>query len=371
MFLNRVAGDYWDQVRELVEDWAARVPSVARRDVVARLRSPHDRQFSAAFWELYLHETFLRAGFEVESHPSVSGPRPPDFRVTRGKERFYVEATCVFGTATGSGATARRQALYEAVDRIHSPNFFLSIDVESIGEAAPRTRRLRADLERWLSSLDPDNIELVLGRDPRGQRFVWEEQGWRVWFRPIPVRIEARGATDHRVLGVFGPGEAQWLDDASELRRTIRSKGKAYGVLDAPLVIAVMVGTPFHDEVDTISALYGTWKVQFDINSPDDARSVRGRDGYWGSPDEWRHTHVSGVLLAHAVAPWRVADEVPELWAHPRATQQVSSLPVWRSAVLADNRIERIEPSQPASSFYGLPAGWPEGEPFSREHLAD
>jgi len=365
-FLNRVAGGYWDQVRDLVEDWASRVPEVGGRDIVARLRSSSDRQSRAAFWELYLHETFLRAGYEVELHPSVQGPRPPDFLVSRGEERFYVEATCVFGAGTDAGAIARRQDLYDAVERIHSPNFFLSIDVEAIGPHAPATSRLRRALERWLSGLNPDETELVLGRERAGEYFLWEERGWQVWFRPIAVRADARGAPDHRVLGVFGSGEAQWLDDASELRETIRSKGNAYGVLDAPFLIAVMVGTPFHDEEDTISALYGTWQIQFSVNNPDDARSVRARDGYWGSPGDWKHTHVSGVLLAHSVSPWRVTQEVPELWHHPHATDQVTALPNWRSAELADDRICHIDPAAELSGFYSLPAPWPQGEPFPR-----
>ena len=363
-FLNRVAGGYWDQIRDLVEDWASRVPDAARRDIVARLRSSSDRQSGAAFWELYLHETFVQAGYAVEVHPSVDGPRPPDFRVTRGADRFYVEATCVFGARTDAGAIARRQALYDAVESIHSPNFFLSINVEAIGPNAPATRKLRRDLERWLAGLDPDTTDLVLGREPSGDHFLWEEQGWRIWFRPIPVRADARGAPDHRVLGVFGPGEAQWIGDASELRQTIRSKGNAYGALDAPFLIAVMIATPFHDEEDTISALYGTRQIQFSPGNPDRARSVRARDGYWGSPGDWKHTHVSGVLLAHSVAPWRVTQEVPELWHHPHAAQKVPALPIWRSAELAGNAIRHIDPTAEPSGYYFLPASWPEGEPF-------
>lgn len=365
-FLDRVAGAYWDQVRDLVESWAARLPHNARRDLVARLRSPHDRQSAAAFWELYLHETFLRAGFDVEIHPEVEGPRPPDFRVTRGDERYYVEATCIFGSDADTGATARRQTLYDIVESIHSPNFFLSIDVEEIGPTAPATQRLRRDLEAWLAGLDPDNTEMRLGRELDGDHLLWQSHGWRVWFRPLPVRAEARGAPDHRVLGVFGSGEAQWLDDASELRRTIRAKGNAYGALDAPLAVAVMIGTPFHDDQDTISALFGTWKIQYTIGEPDSARSIRERDGYWGSPGDWKHTHVSGVLIAHNVAPWRVAAEVPAMWLHPHATAAIDPLHVWRRASLGDGTITHDEPSISVSEFYGVGATWPSGEAFPR-----
>jgi len=36
-----------------------------------------------------------------------------------------------------------------------------------------------------------------------------------------------------------------------------------------------MIGTPFHDEQDTISALFGTWKIQYTIGEPESARSIR------------------------------------------------------------------------------------------------
>ena len=72
-FLNRVAGSCWDQVRHLVDEWVAHIPVDSRVDIIARLKSAQDRQSTAAFWELYLHETFTRAGFDVELHPAVDG----------------------------------------------------------------------------------------------------------------------------------------------------------------------------------------------------------------------------------------------------------------------------------------------------------
>ncbi|KRC59125.1 hypothetical protein ASE14_15200 [Agromyces sp. Root81] len=277
-----------------------------------------------------------------------------------------MEATCIFGSDINAGATARRQQVYDAINRIESPNFFLAIDVKEIGAQALPTTRLRRELEGWLSALDPDAVELALGDNPRGERFDWKERGWKLAFRPIPVRADSRGQANHRVLGVFGPGEAQWLDDVSVLRGTIRSKGSAYGALDLPLVVAVNVATAFHDEEDTLGALFGTWKIQFEVGDPDSARSVRARDGYWGSPGEWKHRHLAGLLLAHNVAPWRVTQEIPTLWLHPDPIDPVKALGVWRTSRLDGTHIERLEPYAELGDHFGLPEQWPDGEPFPR-----
>lgn len=79
-FLDRVAGPYWDQVRELIEDWFSRLCPDAQADIRGRLRSSDDRHVRGAFFELYLHECLLRMGYTVTCHPVLEGTtRRPDF----------------------------------------------------------------------------------------------------------------------------------------------------------------------------------------------------------------------------------------------------------------------------------------------------
>ena len=98
-FLGRVAGDYWDQVRDLIGYWVSGFPEAARADIIGRLRSPDFAQHASAFWELYLHETFVRSGFEVMVHTTLAGSaRRPDFIVTRGYESYYSHLSCLDGS---------------------------------------------------------------------------------------------------------------------------------------------------------------------------------------------------------------------------------------------------------------------------------
>jgi hypothetical protein len=58
-FLNRSASRYFGYVRELMEEWFSHVPAEAQADLRGALRAD-DRQSESAFWELYLHEAYLR-----------------------------------------------------------------------------------------------------------------------------------------------------------------------------------------------------------------------------------------------------------------------------------------------------------------------
>jgi hypothetical protein len=364
VFLIRVAGEYWDDVRDLIERWVDHYPIGARTDLVGRLRSPDNRHFGGAFWELYLHESFIRSDFDVQVHPVVSsGPRPPDFLVTRSHESFYVEATATFGKHAG-GKQARLHQVFDAINKIHSPNFFLSIDVHSIGDSALPTKRLRSALESWLASLDPDTIDSTSLLSESGQRFPWQESGWDLLFRPLPVRADARGR-GHHPLGMWGPGAAYRLGDSESIRDALKDKGSAYGALDRPLLVAINTSTGFNRDFETMNALYGSAQVQFDM-APSDrpAREVRGSDGYWGQPGGWSHRHVSGVLLGPNISVSIISTVSPTLWLHPSPVAAIPALESWRTAELVVDRIEQSEPRRPVHETFGLPEGWPLSEPF-------
>lgn len=362
-FLDRVAGDFWDDVRTLFEDWLARVPDTARGDLLGRLRAS-DRHFAAAFWELYLHEGFLRGGCEVEVHPKVLGPRPPDFLVTREDETFYVEAKAIFEAEKGSGAEARREILFESLNRLHSPNFFLSIECVSVGARPVASGSLRRELEAWLDSLDPE-VETELLTRGRGARFSWKRDGWVLKFRPIPLGVDQRGKFDHRPVGSTGSGGARLVDDSGVLRKALGRKGAAYGQLDHPLMLAVSVERPLHDDDDSADALFGSTQITIDRRAPGSARSTRAPDGYWLGPSGWRHTEVPAVLIAQNIAPWLVTKIAPTLWLHPEG-KPIQPLGLWRTAAVVIDQIEYTPGRISPSDHFDLSGMWPTGDPFPK-----
>lgn len=204
-----------------------------RKDWPSRLRSPDNRQFHGAFWELYLHECLIRLGYSVTLHPELElTTRRPDFLAKRESEAFYLEARSASEPDDEITAGRRRGRVYDALNRLESRNFFLWVDVDGEGATDLPTRPFRKRLEQWLATLDPDDVKQRMeaaGGVDGVEPFKWRSGDWQLVFRPIPKAVDSRGTADLRPVGVFGPGEASIIDNATPLRRALGDKGAAYG----------------------------------------------------------------------------------------------------------------------------------------------
>lgn len=367
-FLDRVAGPVWDQCRDLITRWLAEYPATDRVALRARLRSPDDRVFTSAFWELYLHEMYRRGGWTIEIEPIVpDSANRPDFLVSRDGQSYYVEARCTFEDAD-RGAAARLQAVYAALDSIDSGAFHLAVTPVQVGASSPSTRTLRRSLEDWLAGLDPDAEGYDLGLSGPMRRFDWTHEDWSLIFRPIPRRASIRDSRAERPLGAFIPDAATFVDDIGSLRDALLDKGSKYGALDHPLVLAINIGSGFHDERDTVQALYGTVGWRFDIDNADaEPIPVITRAGFWGPPGRPMRTHVSGVLLAEGLHYGRVGRYSPAFWPHPQAAERIKPLAVWRTARVGDEDVEYLAAERAPHVHFHLPEGRPLGDAFPRK----
>jgi hypothetical protein len=369
-FLNRVAGDYWEHPRLLMQEWLDHIKDDSDYgDLRQRFRSRDDEQFRSAFLELYLHETLIRAGYVVTIHPSVEGTTSrPDFLAERDGERLYVEAIAPGSSAEAKAAAQRRAVLFDAVNRLADPNFMLWLEGLVEGSRPPAASRLRADLRRWLGGLDPD----APWDADTAPSHLWQHDGWSVTFKPIPKKPEARGRqANSRAIGVYGHTGVEWINDAPAIRKAIATKHHQYGELDAPFVIAV--GTYIHDtdRWHTTNAMYGSFAVELS-EAPDGemaTREIRQPDGYFGSPPEWKHCNVSAVLVVNQLMPFHIQRAEVTLWRHPHPVQPLPpdlSLP-GHTIVLDEGKLAEIVSTSNAEDFFGLPDPWPPGEPWPGE----
>ena len=93
-------------LRDVLESWFARYPVAHRSHLRGQLFSTRESEQCSAWWELYLHETFLRAGYCVD----VSS-RTPDFTIDGPGGRFHVEATARFADPDDRSRECREKAL--------------------------------------------------------------------------------------------------------------------------------------------------------------------------------------------------------------------------------------------------------------------
>lgn len=375
-FLDRVDTPYWERVRALVEVWFDRLPASAQQDAAGRLQSADNRQFRGAFWELYCHETLIRLGYSVECHPQLStGGKRPDFVACSGQQSFVLEATAATKPDDETGSDRRAAQVYDVIDQLDSPNFFLAIEVERIGAASPSATRLRQALERWLRTLNPDHVERTLEQDrslrgPDVPRFVWTDADWHITFEALPKKQEARRKSDSRGIGMHGPSAAYMIDDRTPIYRALSDKATAYGRPTIPYIVAIAAESFTGDDHDAISALFGTEQVTF-TTRPDGSHDVtptRARDGFFLGPAGIRNRRVSAVLLAQHLMPWTVATTTPVLWHHPEAAHSVSIVGApWREAAVVKDtgELQYTGSSITPARFFDLSDEWPgPGDPF-------
>lgn len=364
-FLDRVSGPYWDQVRDLIEDWFSRLCSDAQADVRGRLRSRDDRQFDGAFFELYVHECLLRMGYTVTCHPEPEGSeRRPDFLAEKNRSRMYVEARSASTSDVSVGAAARLNTVYQSLDRLDSPNFFLWIDVERQGDAPFAAKPLRRRLETWLAGLDPDDYPAVDQRRDLPE-LRHESGGWAFTFNAIPKSRSARGEEGVRPLGIFGGREAHWVHNDAGIRAALADKGSAYGSLGAPFVVAVATSSLSMYDHDVRNALYGTEVVQISLASDGASTWARKPDGYWYAGTHWAHRGVSAVLVAKQLHPTFNGSQTHTLWEHPDPEFPVDELPIWRRSTVEDGNLTVVDPQRSQADWFGLGDPWPVGEAFA------
>ena len=187
-FLQRVDGPFWARVRNLIEAWFAEFPRNRRRHLSEQLRGRDQRQFAAAFWELYLHATLRGSGLNVTPLKEADS-RTPDFEVIAGSNRFFVEATVVSGQSDPEAdAERRRGVLLDALDGLRSSRFSLDVHVHVEGDAVvdasgtplPILEALTSDITHRLDALDRLATEGVLATEDllTSYGWRWEQSGW-------------------------------------------------------------------------------------------------------------------------------------------------------------------------------------------------
>jgi hypothetical protein len=342
-------------VREFVERAFSYYPAERQAELAARLRSEGYRSGS---FELILHELLRRRDLplEIEAQKADTTKRP-DFLVGTGAESFYMEA--ILATEESPSRVAERKrcgVLVDVVNRMQSDNFFVGFEVEASGTAQPSAKAITSYLTFKLAGLDADDDSIWNGLEGfESPAWVWEDQGWRIVFRPMPKKVEARGRPGRRAVGMIIDGlRAMSTDEA--IRDAVGKKATKYGPMDRPYVVAVNVLTWPLDEIDCIEALYGTVD-SFDSTPGGGTRVVRRPNGILGPT--W-NTRVSAIAFFEDVEPW-TASKRDAVIVHNKFAER--PLPFGRLGIpdarhVGGDKLER-EGGKSLGELLGLPLDWP------------
>jgi hypothetical protein len=364
-YTNRSARLEAIKIREVIEAWFDEFPQADRPVLRTRLRSSANKEHFAAFFELYLFVLLSRLGYSLECHPSVRDTRRrPDFRAsTSQRSHLYLEAVMAYHEGDhAQAATARENAVFDAINTMESPDFWLSLEVSGAPRTPPPAKRLKRDLTQWLSTLNWQSLRAsYISKDYRSlPRLTFNCEGWTIVFSPIPKGEKARGSPGARPIGAkSGSFHISRAKDA--VRDAIALKATEYGQLGHPYVITVNSYGVHTDREDALEALYGTAQVVIDPS----ARTPMvhyATDGAWRGPRGPRNTRVSGVLVIDSLHPWSVAARTPLLlvnpWAKYRLRGPITTLPCVR---LLRGRLKDLS-GLSARLLMDLPEQWPEDD---------
>ncbi len=365
-YLRRSRREPARRIRTRLNEWHSRYPASEQAELATRLLSVNDQDHQAAFFELMLHELFLRDGWTAEVHPTIPGTtRNPDFKFTKNGQSVIVEAKVVMGRSDQESAAIRRlNAMMDTINRRASADrFFLSITTRGLPERDIRGRQLATDLQRWLNGLDYDEAlrKANLGNP---EQYDFSDGNFHVIFEAIPRNRERAQETD-RVIGIRSHGHnGGWMQSGESLRGAVEEKARAYGQMNMPYVIAVNVWEFFgHTASDSLEALYGSEQTQVTRygNGGTEIAEVRARDGCFGTPDNHRKTNVSGVLTVNNASPWALANRKVVYTPHVWSDFPLGS-PIGGTTDISFNAEQdgfTIQNGRTAAELLGLPENWP------------
>jgi len=358
-FLNRVTGQFWERIRDVLNSWYEIYPDDTG-DLRNRFRSRDHRQHYGAWWELYVHQLLLRLGFRLTLHPEIEGSSGrPDFLATRDEDRVYVEAVTTFSGIVAQGARNNRLQLeiLDIINTIDAADFFVSINFSRVGETMPGRAAVTAPIEAWLADLDPDDY--ASARHLPTTRVNFGE--WLLELRAIPRSPEHRGKQDNRLVGTHG-AIAGFTNDREQLYRALTRKKKQHGTPNDPMVIAVLATNSFVDTDVITDALFGSSAVQMDIASGA-TRVVRQPDGFWVGQRGVSSKKISAVLMGIGIVPETCARTAPQLWHHFDPTYSLDTNLPFATARVANDQLRFSEASASVHDLLGLAPDWPGPEP--------
>jgi hypothetical protein len=344
-FYDRSSLPQIEQIRNTLNQWFTNFPESERKDLKLRLQ----KEFSAAFFELFLHELFKREGFTLEPHPNVPGTnKKPDFLVKGNGLEFYLEAKeSTDKTESERSLDNRIHQLYDLLNQTDSPNFFLLIkELVLKSQNQPSAKAIKLHLENELKRYDPDLITMKIesiGFDGT-DTITYEDDDVRLAVSLISKSPQLRGNEDVRPIGMY-PFQSFWGGSDESIKTAIKKKATRYGVLNKPYLICINATSEKGlDYYDMMNALFGSLQLTFSTSTENRREHwTRALDGVFLNSYGPNFTRVSAIYITHVnTANLHIANHW--LVKHPFASKDLSFDPFrFQKTIVIHNKIETIK----------------------------
>jgi hypothetical protein len=284
-------------VRDKLNCWFSNYPANARKQLKRDLQS----NFDSAFFELFIHEFFIRLGFTLIVHPTVSSStNNPDFLAKKGDVEIYLEARLATDESNEDRLLkSKRGLIYDTINQIVCPNYWISIkEISFLSNNQAKLKKIKKFLQ------DKINQYELLGDVTANSNYHRMEENYisytdediKVVISLFPCSIERS-----RPIGSYLGGSYMGGCEES-IRGAIKDKGYKYGNLDKPYIICVnslsYKGTRTEDVYD---ALFGRDRMKSFVNLDDANQDLKtSNDGIFSELSNRSYSSVSGVFITRA-----------------------------------------------------------------------
>ncbi|WP_418064428.1 hypothetical protein [Pimelobacter simplex] len=327
-FLSRSPWPRSIKARETIDTYVSRLAPDAVAEVLPRLRADDRRLVRSTITELWIHDQLHEAG----ARPLAFGAETASggtIDVLVGPERTHIEVHRASESARDFADERRRQEVLHTLERLHSPHLWLEVAIR-LGATAPPIRKYLAEIQRWLDSLDLDELrqEQAAGLAPFDS--VTHQVGGADWCLTIRVSPRAPGSSPTPVVGAILGGTVP-MESIESIGRSLRRKRRQHRAVSDPLVVALDLtdGLIWQDEIE--GALYGP--TVDDLTAPERRAYRRRSDGLWqpGSADP-----PAGVLTITELSLSAPEQAKATLWLPPGRPSPIPAAP-WEVRTLDES----------------------------------
>ena len=284
------------KIKDCLNNWFSHLPEEEKGGLKNRFIRD---DFYSAFFELFLHEFFYKLGFKITFHPTIEGMNThPDFLLEKNNFKFYLEATlCKEYSEEKEKEIKRKEAFCNEINKLVSSDFFISPESINIpDENQPSSKDLKRFIEKKLNELDKEQLEkefknLDLSKYMEKYRINYKKNGVELSMIPIPKESKSN-INELLATDTFVAEDSRF---EVSFRNTLKKKGKRYGDMKLPFVIAVDILESGVSKEDIIDALFG--ETQYVVGrSTNKIEISRKKDGFFLNKQGPQNTMVSGVL---------------------------------------------------------------------------
>ena len=345
-FLDRSSLPEYERMRYMLQHWVDRFPSEHQRKIVGPMRHKgsgsreNDKAFYAAFFELFLHEFLWSTDGVVEAQPPIAR-RPPDFRVTTNLQdgtplTYTVEATDInLESGTALERDQQELSVWDTLNEIYSPDFFLIIETQGKLESLPTKWQLKRHFEELIKETDYDdqlrtymlcdqNLDLL-------PTTSFQHGDWTLIGRLIPVLPENRPRSGKLIWRY--PSRVSYIDDIGKTKARLYDKANQHKIAEN-LIIALRCDRTNNRLDEALLGRLGPGpSLHHVLTSAETFRSVfynRRNDGFWANNSGPQNRHVIGVVVFSDLYPWTITSTKAEFYSNPYTDKP---LPGWAKSI--------------------------------------